>query len=76
MKQEKIKYIGIFFVIFVLLMGIFYLYELKPNSIKSECSKIADDKVTGTRFYGFSEQAEKARDYEAYYKKCLYENGL
>lgn len=75
MGQEKIKYIGVLFVI-VLLIGLFYWYEVKPNSIKNECSEVAENKVSKTKFYGFGEEAEKARDYEAYYKQCLHKNGL
>lgn len=75
MKHEKFKYIGILFII-VLLAGLFYYYEVKPNSIKSECSEIVGNKVARTKFYGFGEEAEKARDYEAYYKQCLHENRL
>jgi|CXWL01.1.fsa_nt_gi hypothetical protein len=76
MKQEKFKYIGILFLIIVLLGGLFYWYEIKPNSIKTECSGAAENKVTRTKFYGFGEEAEKARDYEAYYQQCLHEKGL
>lgn len=59
------------------LLGIFYWYGIsKQNSTKNDCSKIADEKVEKTKFYRFGEEAEKARDYSAYYEQCLRKEGL
>ncbi len=73
-KENKNKLI-LFVFIGVLLAGAFYWYEVRPSSTKNECSKIAEEKVSSTKFYSFGEDAEKARDYNAFYQECLQKGG-
>lgn len=80
MKQKEfIKKYWLLFLLLILgimLTGAFYGLELGQGSVKSECSNVADEKVIGTKFYGYGEEAEKARDYNSYYQQCLNQRGF
>jgi len=63
-------------IILVLIMGIFYWFELRPSNIKKGCAIWAIDKaINQYGNYGDSKKYQPAV-YDDYFERCLREKGL
>ncbi|MCK5084498.1 MAG: hypothetical protein KAQ64_02495 [Candidatus Pacebacteria bacterium] len=56
-------------VVLLVLLGLFYWYEWRPNKIIKQCSLNALDRAKIIK-------NSDREDYEYFYRKCLRENGL
>lgn len=66
-KKNKVLLLVIAFVI---ILGVFYWYELRPSMIKMDCAFFAIEKA---RIYGDKWNPE---EYDHQFERCLRENGI
>lgn len=63
----------------LLLVALFYWFQIRPENIRKQCSYQASTKSNGGYLEGIKTKDEIAQEpalYSSYYAQCLHDNGL
>ena len=65
------------FLSIILVLGLFYWFQIRPAQITARCTQIAQDSAKNNALQYLKDQGKfKRGDYEFYYSTCLNEKGL